>query len=81
MADTLTPDHFIDTIVHAARALGKIDLYGQRGLTMVSVTEIEAMAMMLAAFEMRQLPPGAAAPSDASALMSFDAFEFLSTRF
>jgi hypothetical protein len=81
MAEPLTPADPAATILLAARALGKIDLYGTRGLTMVSTAEIEAMALMLAHFEMRPLPPESAAPSDARSLMSIDAIEFLSNRF
>ena len=31
-------------------ALGKVDLWGRRGLTMLSLDEIEAMALLLAVF-------------------------------
>lgn len=46
----------------AARGLGKIDLWGERGLTMVSLREIEAMAALLAALGVVPVAPGAPAP-------------------
>ena len=51
-----------DVLRHASTALGKIDLYGRRGLTMVSADEIEAMALMLAAFGIVPTIPGCAPP-------------------
>ena len=70
MPETLTPADLATTIVLAARALGKIDLYGRRGLTMVSTEEIEAMAMMLVFFGLHALTPDAPAPADARSLIS-----------
>lgn len=81
MADPLKPADPATTIILAARALGKIDLYGTRGLTMVSTAEIEAMALMLAYFELRPLPPESALPSDARSLLSIDAIKFFSNHF
>ena len=46
----------------AARGVGKVDAYGSRGATLVSRDEIEAMALTLALFGLRPLPPGEAAP-------------------
>lgn len=46
----------------ASMALGKVDLYGPRGLTMISVHEIEAMALTLAALGLVPTLPGEAAP-------------------
>jgi hypothetical protein len=50
-------------LVRAARALGKIDLYGERGVTMCSADEIEAMALLLAALGLPALAPGAPVPA------------------
>lgn len=48
----------------AARALGRIDRDGIRGLTGLSVDEIAAMAGILAAAGLVAIPPGAPAPAD-----------------
>lgn len=37
----------METLERAARAVGKIDRDGERGLTLVNTQEIEAMAMVL----------------------------------
>lgn len=58
-------------VVAAARALGKVDLYGSpRGISMISTAEIEAMACLLACFGLTPLPPGTAPPADASTLLT-----------
>ncbi|MCB1395936.1 MAG: hypothetical protein KDJ98_08180 [Rhodobacteraceae bacterium] len=44
----------------AARAVGKVDLYGRRGATMVSLDEVEAMAITLALLGLRAIHPAAA---------------------
>ena len=46
----------------AARALGKVDLLGQRGITLVTMEEIEAMACLLALFGLVPIYPGAPVP-------------------
>lgn len=51
-----------DILRGASAALGKIDLYGRRGLTLVSADEIEAMALTLAAFGIVPTIPGRPAP-------------------
>lgn len=53
MADPipLTTDQMLE---RAARALGKFDLWGRRGLTMITADEIEACVCLLAALG---LPP------------------------
>ena len=43
----------------AARGMGKVDLHGPRGATLVSRVEIEAMAGALAILGLRAIPPGA----------------------
>ena len=46
----------------ASTALGKVDLHGHRGVTMVSTAEIEAMALLLAALGLVPTRPGEPAP-------------------
>lgn len=50
----------------ARRGMGKVDLWGHRGATMVSADEIVAMAAALALFGVVPIPPGEApaAPID-----------------
>jgi len=50
-------------LVHASRALGRVDLHGHRGLTMLSIDEIEAMALLLALFGLVPTPPGKEPPA------------------
>lgn len=50
-------------MARASKALGKIDLYGQRGITMLSVHETEAMALLLAALGLVPTLPGKDAPA------------------
>lgn len=51
-----------DMLVRASAALGKVDLHGLRGVTMLSFDEIEAMALLLAAFGLVPTPPGKEPP-------------------
>lgn len=46
----------------ASRALGKVDLWGLRGITLLSIDQIEAMACLLVAFGLVATPPGANTP-------------------
>lgn len=46
----------------AARGLGRVDLWGSRGASLVTIEEIEAMAGMLAAYGLRPIYPGAGEP-------------------
>ena len=57
---TVTPVTEAEMLDHAARAVGKVDLYGSRGVTMVSTEEIEAMALTLALLGLRAIHPIAA---------------------
>ncbi|PWE29987.1 hypothetical protein DDZ14_16230 [Maritimibacter sp. 55A14] len=50
-------------LVLAARAVGKIDRDGIRGVTTLSTEEITAMATTLVAFGLIPIPPGAATPA------------------
>lgn len=47
----------------ASHALGKVDLWGRRGVTMLSIDEIEAMAVLLAAIGLNPTEPGKPAPA------------------
>ncbi len=42
----------------ASRGLGKVDLHGRRGVTMLSIDESEAMALLLASLGLVPTPPG-----------------------
>lgn len=46
----------------ASRGLGKVDLWGRRGVTLLSMDEIEAMACVLVALGLVATPPGEDAP-------------------
>ncbi|MEO1950699.1 hypothetical protein [Thioclava sp.] len=61
MADRLTNE---ELLTRAARGLGKVDLLGQRGITLVTAEEIEAMAGLLALFGLVPIYPGAPAPEE-----------------
>jgi hypothetical protein len=50
----------------AARAVGKIDMAGVRGVTMCSANEIAAMASVLVLLGLPPIPPGAAVPDSFS---------------
>ena len=50
-------------LARASIALGKVDLYGARGVTMLSVDETEAMALLLASFGLVPTLPGQDAPA------------------
>lgn len=47
----------------AAKALGKIDLYGPRGISMVTFQEVEAMALLLAVLGVVPIRPDISAPT------------------
>ena len=57
----LTEDQII---ARASVALGKVDLWGIRGVTMLSMDETEAMALLLARLGLVPTPPGAPAPAE-----------------
>lgn len=46
----------------AARGVGKVDRDGLRGATLVTVDEVEAMAMLLAVLGVKPIHPGAYTP-------------------
>ena len=52
----------LDILVSAGRALGRIDQSGERGLSMLSLDDIEAMALALVLLGLVAIPPGAPAP-------------------
>jgi hypothetical protein len=51
-------------LIRASAAIGKVDLHGRRGVTMLSVDETEAMALLLATLGLAPTKPGEAPPSD-----------------
>lgn len=51
-----------DMLILAARGLGRVDRDGMRGVTGVTMEEIEAMAGALAVFGLVPIPPGGAVP-------------------
>ena len=48
----------LDLLERAARAVGKVDAPGMRGVTTLSAEEIEAMALSLAILNFPQIAPG-----------------------
>jgi hypothetical protein len=48
-----------ELLIAAARGLGKVDALGDRGVTLVSMDEIAAMAGVLALFGLVPIVPGA----------------------
>lgn len=50
-------------VANASTALGKVDLHGRRGVTMLSMDETEAMALLLASFGLVPTAPGHAPPA------------------
>jgi hypothetical protein len=46
----------------ASSGLGKVDLWGRRGVTMLSMDEAEAMALLLASLGLVPTKPGQDAP-------------------
>lgn len=59
----VNPTSQTEMLTNASRALGKVDLYGRRGVTMLSMDEIEAMALTLAVLGLVPTPPGEAVPA------------------
>lgn len=53
-----------DILIRASAALGKVDLHGRRGVTMLSVDETEAMALLLARLGLAPTLPGKDAPTE-----------------
>lgn len=51
-----------DVLTRASTAVGKVDLYGRRGVTMLSCDECEAMAVLLAILGIVPTVPGQAPP-------------------
>ena len=59
-APTALPTAII--LARASTALGKVDLHGRRGVTMLSVDETEALALLAALVGLVPTEPGAAPP-------------------
>lgn len=53
-----------DVLITAGRALGRIDLYGPRGMTLLSMDEIEAMALALVILGLVAIPPHQITPPE-----------------
>lgn len=53
-----------EILIAAGRALGRVDLHGLRGLTGVSVADIEAMAVALTMLGLRAIPPETTQPAE-----------------
>ena len=51
-----------ELLIRASRAVGKIDLHGRRGVTLVSADETEAMAIILVELGLVATVPGQAPP-------------------
>lgn len=51
-----------ELLTRASRALGKVDLHGRRGVTLLSMDEIEAMALVLATLGLVPTMPGEKPP-------------------
>jgi len=49
-------------LARASTALGKVDLYGPRGVSMINMQETEAMALVLASLGLVPTRPGEPAP-------------------
>lgn len=49
-------------LARASSAIGKVDAYELRGVTMLSIEEIEAMALLLASLGLVATKPGGAVP-------------------
>lgn len=61
-AAAITPLPCDQMLALASTALGKVDLYGERGIVLISAAETEALVLTLAAFGLVSTPPGAPAP-------------------
>lgn len=62
MAEPILPMTSASMMQAASRGLGKVDLHGRRGVTMLSVDEAEAMALLLASLGLVPTPPGEKPP-------------------
>ncbi len=51
-----------EILERAARGLGRIDYWGPRGLTLVTIEELEAMALALVCLGLVAVAPGQPAP-------------------
>ncbi|MGV8987621.1 MAG: hypothetical protein ACOH2H_15225 [Cypionkella sp.] len=63
MSQTIQPRPADDVLRQASTALGKVDLWGRRGVTMLSIDECEAMALLLAALGLIPTVVGKPAPA------------------
>lgn len=63
MSGKVSPITAADMLARASRGLGKVDLHGRRGVTMLSVDEAEAMALLLAQLGLVPTIPGHPQPA------------------
>ena len=62
MSKTFERWSMTEMMMHAARGARKVDLWGERGVTLVSHIEIDAMACALVAFGLNLNPGATPAP-------------------
>lgn len=60
----LPPHTDREILIAAGRALGRIDLMGIRGITLISVQDIEAMAVALVILGLVSIPPSQLLPPE-----------------
>ena len=53
-----------DILERAARAIGKVDYFGPRGLTLISMDDTEAMCLALVLLGLVALPPTQSQPPE-----------------
>lgn len=58
MSDHISPRTDREILFAAAKGLGRVDLHGLRGITLLSVDEIEAMALALLILGLAPVKPG-----------------------
>jgi hypothetical protein len=64
MSQAVTALPYETVPARASAALGKVDLWGRRGVTMLSIDEAEAMAILLAVLGLVATEPGKAPPAE-----------------
>jgi len=63
MTGKVSPIAPLDMLARASCGLGKVDLHGRRGVTMLSIDEAEAMALLLAQLGLVPTLPGQPQPA------------------
>lgn len=62
MTDPTCPRSDREILIGAARALGRVDLLGFRGITLLSIENIEDMALALVVLGLVSIPPSQTEP-------------------